>query len=295
VTLAPSTASFAKALALRPSAVVVAHWFGLPVPLAPLIEAAHGVAAVLIEDAAQGVGGSALGRPLGSTGDFGILSFGRGKGRTGGRGGALLANSPGAASRLQRAARHVTPSVSGKRGLVALAAQWAAGRPWLYALPSAIPSLRLGATVYHPPEPVREMPEWAAAVANAVWDLSALESTSRRRTAERWGELVGSFASLRTYAAHGGSEAGWLRYPVLSHDSAALLDGASRRLGIMPGYPGLLADLPLAPGRLVNAGPWPGAATLASQLRTLPSHNLLRDDDVAAIVRHLGRHDHRGP
>jgi perosamine synthetase len=294
-TLEPALGSFAAALERRPIAVVVAHWFGLPVSLDALIAAAREAGATFIEDAAQGVGGMIGERQLGSLGDFGILSFGRGKGRTGGRGGALLANNAIAVTQLERVAQRVAVARSGKGGLAALAGQWAVGRPWAYAIPSSIPSLRLGETVYHPSTPIRGMPEWAAAVAGALWRRSALESAARRAAAARWSDVLAHTMSVRAFAERAGSTAGWLRFPVLVNDSGALLDGDARRLGIMPGYEGILADLQLAPGRLMNTGSSPGAAQLASRLRTLPSHSLLRPDDVAAIVQRLEREEQRRP
>jgi dTDP-4-amino-4,6-dideoxygalactose transaminase len=292
-TLAPACASFADALAQGPAAVVVAHWFGLPVSLGPLLAAAREAGAIFIEDAAQGVGGTIAERPLGSLGDFGFLSFGRGKGRTGGRGGALLANNATAAELLGRVARRMEDARSGRGGLMALAAQWATGRPWAYFIPSSIPSLRLGETVYHPPSPICGMPEWSAAVVATLWDRSAAECTARRAVAARWAELVAGNASLRTFSESAGTEAGWLRYPMLVNDAADLLDADARRFGVMPGYRGILADLPLAPGRLVSAVSWPGAAELASKLRTLPTHSLVTSGDVAAIVRLLARNERK--
>ncbi len=56
-TLAPAGASFADALALHPTSVVVAHWFGLPVSLESICTAVRNAGAQLIEDAAQGLAG----------------------------------------------------------------------------------------------------------------------------------------------------------------------------------------------------------------------------------------------
>ncbi len=294
-TLAPDAASFASALALRPAAVVVAHWFGLPVALEAMRAAAGAAGAMLIEDAAQAVGGTIGRRPLGSFGDFAVLSFGRGKGRTGGQGGALLANDANAATRLQRVQSRVAPARMGKRALAALVAQWAVGRPWLYAIPSSIPSLKLGETIYHPPSPICAMPEWAAAVVDALWHRSAQEGEARRSAAVRWMRLVADDPNARlvAFSEPAATMAGWLRFPVLVHDAAALRDRTARRLGIMCGYKQLLADLPLAPGRVVNGGPWPGATELAARLRTLPTHSLLSSTDVAAIVRHVNEPEPR--
>ncbi len=290
-TLAPAAASFADALTLQPTAVVVAHWFGLPVSLESVGAAVRAAGALLIEDAAQGVGGMIGGRPLGSFGDFGILSFGRGKGRTGGRGGAILANDSNAASRLQRVQSRVAPASNSKRALAALAAQWAVGRPWLYAIPSSIPSLKLGETIYHPPSPICGMPEWAAAVVDTLWTRSAQESAARRIAAARWSTAVADDLnqSAVAFSERAHSAGGWLRFPVLVNDAVALRDRVARRLGIMRGYEQTLADLPVALGRIVNSGPWPGAVELAARLRTLPTHSLLSSADIAAIVKLLGQ------
>ena len=70
---------------------MVVHLYGVPADPEPVRAALAGAGAVLIEDAAQGAGASLRGRPLGGFGDLSVLSFGRGKGNTAGRGGALLA------------------------------------------------------------------------------------------------------------------------------------------------------------------------------------------------------------
>ncbi len=235
------------------------------------------------------------GRPLGSFGDFGILSFGRGKGRTGGRGGALLANDANAASRLQRIQSCVAPPSNSKRALVVLAAQWAVGRPWLYAIPSSIPSLKLGETIYHPPSAICGMPEWAAAVVDTLWGKSAQESETRGAAATHWSRVMADdlSSSAAAFNERANTTGGWLRFPVLVYDAAALHGGAARRLGIMRGYEQILADLPLAPGRVVNGGPWPGATELAARLRTLPTHSLLSSADIAAIVKLLKQSEPR--
>jgi hypothetical protein len=59
---------------------------------------------------------------------------------------------------------------------------------------------------------------------------------------------------------------------------------AARRLGIMPGYPRSLGDLP-GFGERVRARerPMAGARRLAASLVTLPTHSLLREGDLRAL------------
>ncbi|HET9275331.1 MAG TPA: DegT/DnrJ/EryC1/StrS family aminotransferase, partial [Gemmatimonadales bacterium] len=83
-TLSPDLGSLERVLARGASAVVVAHLYGYPVDLRAVRDLADRAGALLIEDAAQGVGGRYEGRPLGVYAPLAVLSFGRGKGRTGG-------------------------------------------------------------------------------------------------------------------------------------------------------------------------------------------------------------------
>lgn len=74
----------------RTKAILATHLHGGLVPMVRVGEWArsHGIA--VIEDAAQAAGAIVDGRPAGSHGDFGILSFGGSKLLAAGRGGAIL-------------------------------------------------------------------------------------------------------------------------------------------------------------------------------------------------------------
>jgi dTDP-4-amino-4,6-dideoxygalactose transaminase len=83
-------------------ALVVSHLHGGLVPMRQVMElaAAHGVG--VVEDAAQQPGAFVQGRPAGTWGDIGVLSFGGSKLLTAGRGGALLTNRPDVYQRARR-------------------------------------------------------------------------------------------------------------------------------------------------------------------------------------------------
>ena len=290
-TLAPDLDSLARATTAGIDAVVVAHWYGLPAELGPARELAGRMGALFIEDAAQGVGTSIGGRPAGSAGDFGVLSFGRGKGRTGGHGGALLANSARAASLMSAVTRSLPPAPARIRDLAALLAQWMLGRPTLYRIPAAIPLLRLGETVYRAPSRAARIQPSAAAVANSVWERSAREVEIRRSNAARWSRILGAAVGLDVYGVPPGSESGWLRFPVRARGPShtVLAEHRSRGLGVMPGYPMGLDGLPVAPTRLRDtAARYAGAVELSRSLFTLPTHSLLRTDDVRVMAARLG-------
>ena len=142
----------------------VAPLYGYPVDMVSVRDIASAAGVQVIEDAAQHAGGRVSGVPVGASGPVTVLSFGRGKGTTGGRGGAAFATD-GARPEVVARARSAWIEGAGTRtndrragwdDLGRAVAQWAFGRPALYAIPASIPALGLGQTVYRPaPDPGR--------------------------------------------------------------------------------------------------------------------------------------------
>ena len=282
-TLAPRPESLARALERNVGAVVVVHLYGVPVDLAPVWELVRRTGVWVIEDAAQAVGACIAGRPVGSAGDVTVLSFGRGKGVTAGRGGALLARSAGAAV-LARARRALLPPREGAREALQLAAQWLLGRPALYAIPAGLPFLRLGETIYHPPSPPRALSDAGARTLEVTWPLAAADGTARRGRAVVLGARAGP--GLAPVAVPPDAVPGYLRLPFVAAPLARAAAEApeARALGVMPGYPRALCDLEGFAGRIRNAEePCDGARLLARRLLTLPTHRLLTPRDVVRL------------
>ena len=89
-TLQPDFESLESAFRSGASIAVIASLYGMPIRWDDVQSAAAAHDVLVIEDAAQGHGATWKGQPLGSLGDLSVLSFSRGKGWTGGYGGALL-------------------------------------------------------------------------------------------------------------------------------------------------------------------------------------------------------------
>jgi dTDP-4-amino-4,6-dideoxygalactose transaminase len=283
-TLSPDLVSVEAGLRRGAHAVVVAHLFGFPadVPGVAALAATHGAA--VIEDAAQGAGGALGGRLLGSFGPLTVLSFGRGKGVTGGGGGALLAfGAASDATALTAGARRVAGESAGA-GITSLgvtAAQWLLARPALYAIPSSLPFLKLGETVYHPAHDARPIAGASAALAANALARADAEAQSRARIAEA---ILGA-AGRPGPGVHplAGGRAGYLRLPVRRADASP-----APELGVLRGYPKTLADYDalhrlLCPGEAAG----PGAAELRDTLFTLPTHHHVRDADVRRLAAWL--------
>ena len=119
-TLGPDPESLRKALGQGVGVLVLAPLFAVPLDwreVESVIDDAGGPELQIVEDAAQGFGGrDERGIPIGGRGDLSVLSFGRGKGWTGGGGGgALLVRSARAQRVLARELEEVRPSQGGGR------------------------------------------------------------------------------------------------------------------------------------------------------------------------------------
>jgi dTDP-4-amino-4,6-dideoxygalactose transaminase len=274
-------------LAAGASAIVVSHLFGYPadVPAVAALAAAHGAA--VIEDAAQGAWGSLLGTRLGAFGPLTVLSFGRGKGMTGGGGGALLSIGERAREALTAAGTRVAAPRGSFRTLAITTAQWALGRPTLYALPSAIPALHLGETIYHPAHGPRSITAASASLVRAALARAGDDLAVRRRHAELLGLAARNAGDLSAIRPIAGAEPGYLRFPVRLADTRTR-NREQASLGIVHGYPHTLADLAELRASLAGEEKVPGARELQRSIVTLPTHALLNEKDLTRLSRWMG-------
>lgn len=283
-TLSPDMESLRQVIKDGVSAVVVAHLYGFPANMPAVMEIAREAGVPVIEDAAQHACATIGGKSAGSFGDLAVLSFGRGKGTTSGRGGALLAREAvgAAAARGQPLASLLA---SGDRASTAgditvAAASWALGRPWLYGIPASLPALHLGETVYHDAgEPLR-MSRGAIALLDRTLADMHHAAAGRRANALVLADAADQSRQLTRTRPIDDGVAGYLRFPVLLHsgprDSAAL--------GIAHGYPRPLPDEPEAQSCVVPpAIPLHGARELAERLVTLPTHHMVTGSDLMRL------------
>jgi len=285
-TLAPDLTQLHEALRQGASAVVVVHLYGHPVDLSGVKGLAAERGALVIEDAAQAAGATLDDRSVGTQCSLAVLSFGRGKGLTGGSGGALLAYDD-AGARVVEAVRGLLGAP--RRGwpeLLTIAAQLIFERPRLYALPAALPFLHLGETVYRAPRPLRRPSRVSAPVVGATWHLAEREAETRRHNAERLLSALRWQPGFETISTPPRAQPGYLRLPVLASPSVrrSAMEPAARRLGVMPGYPQPLCDLERFRQRCWNRdAAFPGGRVLAARLCTLPTHGRLRLRDLERL------------
>lgn len=287
-TLSPTESEVRRVLDEGARVIVASPLFGLPLDWDAVVGPSAAVGAIVIEDASQAAGGEWRGVRLGGLGDISVLSFGRGKGWTGGGGGALLIHSDSTLD------SKVEPPAggpeSGIRRAIASAAQWALGRPGLYGIPARVPGLGLGETHFSTPGPGAAMPGYSASLAYRTAPSSSRAAERRRDIAIRIRSESVSVRGVQHIRVPGGSTPGFLRLPVLARRArrGEILPGRFRRLGMSGGYP---LPLPAVPQIVAHGfeGPsrFAGAERLAHELVTLPTHEFIGEAEIASLIRAL--------
>ena len=286
--LAPDLDSLERVLRAGARVVVVSPLYGIPVDWEAIQALCDAHGAVLVEDAAQGHGASWRGRPLGALGRISVLSFGRGKGWTGGEGGAVLLRGAFAATEVETEGRAAWGGAVGEASVLAgTLAQKVLARPSLYALPRALPWLHLGETRYRPPTPPAPMTRVAAALLRASRNEAEREAEARRGAGQFFRERLAVLANVRIPVPPADAKPGYLRFPVLVRGGVAALGpaGRVRRFGVERGYPRPLSELGPVRERLIgDSGRLTGADRLARELVTLPTGSLLSEPERHALV-----------
>jgi dTDP-4-amino-4,6-dideoxygalactose transaminase len=161
-------------------------------------------------------------------------------------------------------------------------AQWMLGRPSLYALPSAIPGLHLGETIYHPAREPREITGVSASLVREALVRADADLAVRTAHARFLEQAAAGAKGLLVIRPITGATPGYLRFPVRLTGER---NGERLRpeLGLVHGYPRTLGELPELSSWLTGEESLTGARELARDLITLPTHSLLTQKDLRAI------------
>lgn len=268
--------------------VLPTHLFGLPVDVEGVQALCRPRGITVVEDAAQALGGVCRGRWLGTIGDVGFFSLGRGKNISSGGGGVIVTRSSTMAGAIQQEYDKL-PTESrwtAVKNLAELSATEAFIRPQLYWLPAGLPFLGLGETRFYRDFPVERMANARAGTLSG-W-RRRLEMTNGLRCQQAHA-LVQELTMLvpETHAITA-AEASYLRLPLLLRDrkvkQALCMRAAALGLGISGGYPGTIQQIPELQGRLAVRD-YPGATEVVERLVTLPTHRFVRQADRTRICR----------
>jgi len=266
--------------------VVPTHLLGLSSDMDRVKELSRKAGVLVVEDAAQAMGGRYKGKPVGSQGDVGFVSFGRGKNITCGAGGLVVTNSDSAGRAIQKELAKLDgePQSGTLRRLVELLAIRILIRPRLYWLPAGLPVLRLGETLFHADFPMYRLSGASAAILSHWKSRLEYSNRSRSATAHALVELLPP--GVQTIQARFQEHPAYLRLPLLLDDRSKeklCAISKSRGLGIGPLYPRPIHEVDELRSTF-SGRQFPAATLVAQRLVTLPVHHFVAPEDYERIV-----------
>jgi dTDP-4-amino-4,6-dideoxygalactose transaminase len=262
--------------------VVATHLFGFPADVDRAREACRSGNAYLVEDAAQAMGGKREGKMLGTLGDAGFYSLGRGKNLTCGDGGIVVTSSEAIGGALAVEYENIgKPSFHRQlRTFFNVILTNLLQHPAAYWFPSGLKFLRLGETVFHPDFPVKRMGGVEAGILTGF--VSRLEEMNRTRT-----ENVRYYLGLTGPGDPGAPALPCPRFPLLAADEETRdkLFEDSRREGLGLGrmYPHPVHEIAEIRTCCVGGDSFPAAESVARTLITLPTHRFVSGADRGRI------------
>ncbi len=279
--------SLRKSVTSRTLCVVPNHLFGFPSDLDQVLEIAGRNGAAVVEDAAQAMGGDYKGKPIGTVGDIGFFSLGRGKNITTGNGGIIITDSDKLARRISTLYR-AYPVVEISKSLEDLVKVFLMGiflNPRLYGIPVRIPFLHLGETLFYKDFPCHKMSPFQAGLMRGWKKKLGRYNRIRHDNAAAILEALPAGNAFRT--VDGGREVVPLRFPIIARDGetrrSVIEDPRARELGIMPMYPTSISRIPEL-AEMAKGQECPNADSVAERLFTLPTHTFVTPPDIAAMA-----------
>ena len=262
--------------------VIAHHLFGIPSDVERLRNRCHPRGIVVVEDAAQAMGAEAGGRKLGTMGDVGIFSFGRGKNITCGSGGVILTNSDRIAGAIGPHYRrlHAPSLVCNLKALARIALMMVFIRPRLYWIPAALPFLALGETIFPKTIPMTRLAAMQAGLLRGWASRLARSNEIRSRTAA-W------FRRQLPIRLTPEPPQPYLRLPIAvanAKERARIYSRSRKRgLGLSVGFPAPVNEIPEMRA-ICHGRRCPRARRVADTILTLPTHQWVAEEDMRAIA-----------
>lgn len=273
---------FEEAVTENTLCVIPSHLFGVPSDLDRIESVCRFRGVYIVEDAAQAMGGVYKGRKLGTIGDVGFFSFGRGKNITCGSGGAILTNSQQIGSIIEKEISHLERPgfFEMARELISVLLMKIFIHPALFWFPQGLPFLRVGETFFYKDFPIKKLSRLKQGWMRK-WK-ERLEQSNQQRIRN-----VSYFMKSLHATILGKEGIPYLRLPLLmeSLEERNRIFSLSREkgLGLSVMYPTPINEIEEMKAEF-DGQAFPSAKDVAEKLLTVPVHALLRDRDKTAIA-----------
>ena len=263
--------------------VVAHHLFGIPSDIARVRALCRARGIAVIEDAAQAMGVESDGYKLGTLGDVGIFSLGRGKNITCGSGGIVVTQS----DRIAEAVRAQWPRLESPlpaevlTDFAKLLFMAIFIRPRLYWIPAALPFLRLGQTIFPKTVSVKRLSGMQAGLLHD-WQSRLRQSNARRS------ETAASVSRQMSLSLPHGPSHPYLRLPVFAATPQRrdrIHSFAQRHgLGVSVAYPTPINEIPEI-SHMFDGKRFPSARRVSEHIFTIPTHQWMSEKDKRAIAQ----------
>ena len=282
----PSTFDFDHALLERTLTdntlcVVAHHLFGIPSDIERIRSLCRARGIAVIEDAAQAMGVESGGRKLGTLGDVGLFSLGRGKNITCGSGGIAITQSDAIARDMRRQwpGLESPPPAEVLSDFAKLVFMAIFIRPRLYWLPAAMSFLRLGQTIF-PREVFAKRLSGMQAGLLHDWPRRLRQLNARRS------ETSASVSQELSLHLPPGPSHPYLRLPLLAptpqRRNRIHVLAQRRGLGVSVAYPTPINEIPEI-SNMFDGQRYPSARRVSERILTIPTHQWMSKEDTRAI------------
>jgi perosamine synthetase len=268
--------------------IIPTHLFGIPSEVGTLHSICRNRRIFIVEDVAQGMGSTHGPQKLGMGGDVAFFSLGRGKNITCGDGGIIITSADDVADSIRKHYSNIGRVPVGEyiRNILEIVFLMIFIHPALYWFPSQLPFLKLGETRFHDDFPVRKLTGFHAGLLNDWRRKLEKYNVRRLRNGGYYRKHLTGYKELSKYS----DQCQYLRFPICMKDKDAkdTLCKAGNHLGISPMYPCSANRIEEIKEFFGNSR-YPRAERLAETLVALPTHILLKDEDLKAIVEAVAK------
>jgi perosamine synthetase len=267
--------------------VIPTHFFGISSDMDRINNLCRAMGVFVIEDAAQAMGGMNKGKKLGTIGDVGFFSLGRGKNITCGSGGIIVTNSDQIALAISKQYSNIqySSTIESVKDFLTIMLMAIFIYPSLYWFPSGLPFLKLGETTFYKNFHTKRLSGMQAGLLRN-WKKQLEESNRIRKENAEY--FCSALASTLTF--HNGASIPFLRLPLMtgSREKRDELYSISLKkgLGISRMYPQPVNEIEEIKDQF-NGKLFPSAKMVAKGLLTIPTHRLLTEKDKDKIVCQL--------
>jgi perosamine synthetase len=263
--------------------IVSTHLFGIPSEVSELKKKYGNRGIFIIEDAAQAMGGISQRKKLGTLGDAGFFSLGRGKNITAGTGGIILTSSDDLADAINDIFQCLKeePHVEYVKNIIQVFFQQLFIHPNLYWFPFQLPFLKIGETIYCTDFSMYRLSNFKIGLMHQWRSRLERFNDKRSRTGNYYANNIMKSENIRI---HSGAYP-YLRFPVYlgcSEEKARICKEYSW-LGISPMYPDSVNHIEEIKDDF-SGSVYPGADYVVRRLITLPTHCFLNERDKSSIA-----------